>query len=163
MCSYTKTLTFTIPEITICQHSCSGLQRITLKTETNLANIDSCQPLEICLSTGQIIAFVLCICRNSVLRDLALVISFSCGCPVSEVFLFITKCPCNSLSCWLLGHKCRAETLQTEQHGGEVGYGKCRSMVSKHFWSCIPLSVKKFWIVVCTSWCAHTPLWRPLI
>lgn len=67
-------------------------QRITFKTENNrLANIDSCWPLELCLSTGQIIASSLCICRNQVIRGLSLVIFFSCGPPASEVFLFIAK------------------------------------------------------------------------
>lgn len=86
------TYTFTVPKITICQRPCSGFQRITFKTENNhLANIDSCRPLELCLSTGQIIASSLCICRNQVIGGLSLVIFFSCGPPASEVFLFIAK------------------------------------------------------------------------
>lgn len=129
-----KTLTFIISEITICQHSCSGLQRITLKTENNhLANIDSCQSLESCLSTGKIIASVLCICRNPLIRELSLAIFFSCGHPVFEVFLFITKFKSALAKADLVGFLDINEELRPSRQNSmerEVCCSKRRSLVS---------------------------------
>lgn len=143
----TPTYTFTVPEITICQCPCSGLQRITFKTENNhLANIDSCRPLKLCLSTGQIIASSLCICRNQVIRGLSLVIFFSCGPPASEVFLFIAKFKDHLqwlvlLAPWTANVELRP-SRQTSL-GGEACCGNVDQW-SPNFFDCIPLSVRKF-------------------
>lgn len=146
---YWKTLlhnTFTIPEVIICQHLCSGLQRITFKTENNcLANIDSCQPLEFCLSTGQVIASSLCIHRNQIIRGLSLVISFSCCAPVSDVFLFIAKFKVHLqwlvlLAPWTVNVELRPSGQTSLEGEAYCGNG---DQWSPNFFDCIPLSVRK--------------------
>lgn len=77
------------PSASLCVEDIIGTP---FKTENNKCLANSYQPLEFCLSAGQIIAPSLHICRNQTIRGLSLVISlFMWSPPVSVLFLFTSR------------------------------------------------------------------------